>query len=1182
LAETAGTLGETQQSLQNWSRAADTYGKVFGADDWRASEARYRYNDLQLISKLSREQLARVIAAREAPGKLRLDKSFQGVKRDKQVAQALALGEQVRRTLLDILGENNIYYANCLAGQASLYDQLDNPDEAEALDRKAAEITGRVMGLKHPIYLQRLAGIVTRYSDDAKSAQAKHDFAAAERLLKRRLETLELRFPAGHWRLRDAELQIDHNAGLARLSDDEFAQIKKLESDIVNFNLFGGRSVPPPNSSQKPLTPDEMAQQLREAYDLHCQLIGASDSQSLDCLGALIEACQKIGNSEEAIARKRKYLDGCRETFGKDHPRTARIASDLGVVYYNRGDYAQAEPLLSEAREVLENIGKTETEEYGTILNNLAVLYEALGDFDRAEPLLRKVVSLTIPTNEEVPIEEGDYYDAGDKYEVLMAEFNMTEALRIDTVSAPGPKRLDFSKLAQSVNNLGLIAQSRHDLGSAESLLRQSLGLIRNTDKEGKSNDFATGLANLAAIHQMQGDLDRADLLLERVVAIRSDSYNKEDLAQALTSQGAIAYRRGEFDRASRLWEQALAERKAYSGDRHPNTAISIANLAVLDDRQGNTARAAERLESALDMTAENLQLVSAIQSERQQLITSKTLRGYLDQLLSLTTRAEIPPPDVYRHVLGWKGMVSARQRRMRAARQAARTEDGDALRKMYDELDAVSQDLARMAVGELASKVRREKLAELALRKDTLEQQLSKASSRFAAWKRTSQLTIDELISFLPPDGALVDVVEYAHTAYPDQHDEEPIQSQRLTAFILRPGRPTVQVDLGAAQPIDTLVDECRALWTGGRTDGSADPAAELRRRIWDPLSPHLEGIQTVLVSPDGALGRFPLAALPGKKPDSYLIEDVAIAVLPVPQLLGELVANSSPIKGEAGGMLLVGDVDFDARPGAGDDDIAAAAPGEGSRQKFATLPGTAEEVKTVKRLYDATHSSAPAVALEGGAATESAVRKQSPAARYLHLATHGFFAPADVKRADTDDREVLDTDSNPETSVEGWNPGLLSGIVLAGVNQPVDGLSDDGVLTAAEVAALDLSAAQLVVLSACETGLGQMAGGEGALGLQRALQTAGARSVVSSLWKVDDAATVLLMSEFYKNLWQNRQPPLKAFRAAQLSLLNGKVDPSALRGLDLIDDAPRPETSGGRLSPRLWAAFVISGSPE
>jgi CHAT domain-containing protein len=205
-----------------------------------------------------------------------------------------------------------------------------------------------------------------------------------------------------------------------------------------------------------------------------------------------------------------------------------------------------------------------------------------------------------------------------------------------------------------------------------------------------------------------------------------------------------------------------------------------------------------------------------------------------------------------------------------------------------------------------------------------------------------------------------------------------------------------------------------------------------------------------------------------------------------------------------------------------------------------------------------------------------------QSPAARYLHLATHGFFAPADVKRADTDDREVLDTDSNPETSVEGWNPGLLSGIVLAGVNQPVDGLSDDGVLTAAEVAALDLSAAQLVVLSACETGLGQMAGGEGALGLQRALQTAGARSVVSSLWKVDDAATVLLMSEFYKNLWQNRQPPLKAFRAAQLSLLNGKVDPSALRGLDLIDDAPRPETSGGRLSPRLWAAFVISGSPE
>ena len=165
---------------------------------------------------------------------------------------------------------------------------------------------------------------------------------------------------------------------------------------------------------------------------------------------------------------------------------------------------------------------------------------------------------------------------------------------------------------------------------------------------------------------------------------------------------------------------------------------------------------------------------------------------------------------------------------------------------------------------------------------------------------------------------------------------------------------------------------------------------------------------------------------------------------------------------------------------------------------------------------------------------------------------------------------------------STSGWNPGLLSGVVLAGVNRPLDGSHDDGILTAAEVADMNLGNTQLVVLSACETGLGQMAGGEGALGLQRAFHVAGARTVLASLWKVDDQATQLLMTQFYDNLWSKNLPPLAAFRAAQLSLLNGTVDVSALRGLDSEDDKPEDGAAGKRLSPRLWAAFVLSGSPN
>jgi CHAT domain-containing protein len=165
----------------------------------------------------------------------------------------------------------------------------------------------------------------------------------------------------------------------------------------------------------------------------------------------------------------------------------------------------------------------------------------------------------------------------------------------------------------------------------------------------------------------------------------------------------------------------------------------------------------------------------------------------------------------------------------------------------------------------------------------------------------------------------------------------------------------------------------------------------------------------------------------------------------------------------------------------------------------------------------------------------------------------------------------------------VVGLNPGVRSSLCLAGVNRGAAadpaGASDDGHLTAVEVAALDLRAARLVVLSACETGLGRAEAGEGVLGLQRAFQVAGSRSVVASLWKVPDRATQVLMEHFYDGLWRPR--PLaraEALRDAQLWMLrNAAGRPELLRGLERAGPVPPP--ADGRLPPRYWAAFVLSG---
>ena len=157
-------------------------------------------------------------------------------------------------------------------------------------------------------------------------------------------------------------------------------------------------------------------------------------------------------------------------------------------------------------------------------------------------------------------------------------------------------------------------------------------------------------------------------------------------------------------------------------------------------------------------------------------------------------------------------------------------------------------------------------------------------------------------------------------------------------------------------------------------------------------------------------------------------------------------------------------------------------------------------------------------------------------------------------------------------DVQVTGFNPDLLSGLALAGANlQPEPG-RDDGILTAQEIAFLPLNGVDTVVLSACETGLGNTAGGEGLISVQRAFQISGARTTLASFWKVNDVVTQRLMVRFYRNLWEKDMPRLDALREAQLYVLN---NPDAIRGASLEpDDQNQP-----RVSPRFWAAFTLSG---
>ena len=209
------------------------------------------------------------------------------------------------------------------------------------------------------------------------------------------------------------------------------------------------------------------------------------------------------------------------------------------------------------------------------------------------------------------------------------------------------------------------------------------------------------------------------------------------------------------------------------------------------------------------------------------------------------------------------------------------------------------------------------------------------------------------------------------------------------------------------------------------------------------------------------------------------------------------------------------------------------------------------------------------------------SAVRAQMEKCHYLHFSTHGFFAPPEVKSAaaanSTFEKSAFG-ELGSRQDVSRFHPDLLSGLVLAGANRPAEDGKEDGILSALEVSGLDLSQVDLATLSACETGLGKMAAGEGVLGLQRAFQSAGAKTVVASLWKVPDQATQALMVRFYDNLWNKKLTKLEALLEAQRWLLReGTKQPELIRGRGLeIDPEPKEAIlQSGRLSPALLGCF-------
>ena len=705
--------------------------------------------------------------------------------------------------------------------------------------------------------------------------------------------------------------------------------------------------------------------------------------------------------------------------------------------------------------------------------------------------------------------------------------------------------------------------------------------------------DYATSLNNLAELYRAMGDYAKAEPLYRQALEIRKRALGEEHPDYATSRKGLAGLHElmGDYAKAEPHYRKATEIYKKALGEDHPHYATSLSHLAGLYRSMGDDAKAEPLMRQALQVTRESVEATALVLSERQQLAMAEGLRYQLDRYLSLAMISGKYRQQAYRELLAWKGATLVRQRQMR---EVAENVDVAPLFKKLQQTATRLATLSRMTPDPKQNATWRRQITDLTAEKKRLEIELSRESAEFRAAKK--RVTLEDMLAALRKDAALVDYFEYWRkmSKQEDEGDAEYVRS--LLAFVVRRDTPIVLLDLGPVAPVSASIDTWRRTFGTSRAGFTA--ANFLRNTLWTPVEKQLEGTKLILVSADGALGRLPLGALPGKKPGTFLLEDYRLAMLPVPQLLPALVAELGRRElgnGErAGGLLLMGDVDYDADPNEAQPNATGpnAKSEQGNRSStalvrggstFSALPGTVGEVATIGDVYRELFNpdASELTTLKQSTATEQAFRDEASNFATLHLATHGFFAAADKKSAlagdaNRDERQRLS--SERDQMIRGFNPGLLSGLAFSGANRKPKLGQDDGILTADEIAFLPLEHVDLVVLSACETGLGEVAGGEGLIGVQRAFQVAGAGSTVASLWNVGDVATQRLMERFYRNYWQKKMSKLDALREAQLYLLN---HPQAVNDENrgLTQKKPQPGAASKRLSPEMWAAFQLSG---
>ncbi len=836
------------------------------------------------------------------------------------------------------------------------------------------------------------------------------------------------------------------------------------------------------------------------------------NAKSNNELGEMMYSSRFYNKAERSFMKAQSGFESSNATNDIYYPK---VISNLGLLYLSTGRYEKADDYIQRSIEVKGKLLGKNNLDYAASLNNLAVYKNQTGEYNEAEKLIEEAIKITEGLNksDKGPLAVmynnkgfflqtvGRYADAEKFYQkcLAIADAEFKE------------KRPNYQKF---LINLALLYQEMGKLDQAEQMYKECIA-IKEKRGQKKHPDYAHLLDLTASLYMQMGKTAQVEEYLNKALDIYKNEFGEEHPAYATTMNhlGRFHRSQGNLSKAKPLLEESLATRAKVLGSNHPDYVEAQEDMAIYHWQNNEYQAAAklyrEVLQKTNDFVVKYFPPMSEAEKEKYWAKLRPTYLRFYSFATQFHTQDETLLAEMYNYHIATKGILLNSTNRIK---QQILNSGNTSLIDQYNTWIDKKEYLARLYT------LSKEELAEQGIdieaqerEANSLEKKLSAQSTVFKQGFEEKPVKYENIATLLAADEAALEII-----AFP-KFDK---------VF-------TEEVDYVALVASKQSTTPKMALLTTGKSLESDDffyyrnmikkkqPNKFSYKAYWEKIDPLLTGKKKVYLSLDGVYNQINLNTL--LKPDGkYLLEDHQFVLLTnTKDVLAVKAKGNLNIKNKSAFLL--------------------GFPNYGSSGKIGALPGTKKEVENIGGLLKGAGYQVTTV--KGDNASESRVKAMRTNG-ILHIATHGFFL-SDVSNART---KVFGIDAVKAQE----NPLLRAGLMLAGAEAAATGLEnnlslaskENGVWTAYEIMNQNLEGTELAVMSACETGLGDVKAGEGVYGLQRAFQVAGVDALVMSLWRVSDEATQALMTQFYKNILTATSKE-EAFRKAQVMLKEKYPDP-------------------------------------